>query len=92
MCEGCQLVHPPPCLVNSGSHHCGSLSNHKAGVLQGREPSICQAKQGRPPQLVALGPRAGPTQERPQVAGEQQEQGQAGRLLRRLGCDRWGGT
>ena len=56
------------------------------------EPSICQAKQGSPPQPVALGPRAGPTQDLPQVAGEQWEQGQAGRLLRRLGCDRSGET
>lgn len=53
MREGCQPMHPPPCLVTSSSHHRGSLSNHEAGVLQGREPSICQAEQGSPPQPVA---------------------------------------
>lgn len=72
---GRQLVPPPPCLVTAGSHHCGSLRNHKARVLRGREPSICQAEQGSPPQPVTLGPGAGHTQERPQVAGSRAKQG-----------------
>ena len=83
MREGCQPMHPPPCLVTSSSHHRGSLSNHEAGVLQGREPSICQAEQGSPPQPVASGPGLAP------LRSAHKWQGSSGSRAKQGGC--WAG-